>query len=155
MYQRRPKIDGWTLLELLAAIAISSVLATVAYGSYSSAVQRAKVTQATADIAKIHAGIERYRLNHHDELPDSLAEIGLALKDPWGAPYAYLNFDALPGNSNGPVRKDHNLVPLNSRYDLYSKGPDGESRAPLTAKASRDDIILANDGAFIGAASEY
>jgi general secretion pathway protein G len=155
MYQRRPKIDGWTLLELLAVIAISSVLATVAYGSYSGAVQRAKIAQATVDIAKIHAGIEKYRLNHGDELPDSLAEIGLDLKDPWGAPYAYLNFDTLPGNSKGPVRKDHNLVPLNSRYDLYSKGPDGESRAPLTAQASRDDIVLANDGAFIGPASEY
>ena len=34
-------------------------------------------------------------------------------------------------------------------------GPDGRSVAPLTVKASRDDIIRANDGSFYGLASEY
>jgi general secretion pathway protein G len=149
------KIRGWTLLELLATLAISGVLASVAYGSYSSAIQRARVASAIADIAKIHAAIERFRLNNNDALPNSLEQIGQALKDPWGRPYAYLSFDTLPANSIGPVRKDHNLVPLNSRYDLYSKGPDGETRPALTARSSRDDIIMANDGAFIGAAEDY
>lgn len=151
----RQKSYGWTLLELMAVLAISSVLATVAYGSYSSAIERANTTQAIVDIAKIHAALEKFKLNNGDDLPLTLAEIGMDLKDPWGEPYAYLNFDTLPGNSVGPIRKDHNLVPLNTRYDLYSKGRDGESRSPLTAKASRDDIIMANDGSFIGAASDY
>jgi general secretion pathway protein G len=44
---------------------------------------------------------------------------------------------------------------LNSAFDLYSAGPDGESRAPLTARASRDDIICGRDGGFIGRASEF
>jgi general secretion pathway protein G len=146
---------GWTLLELIAVIAISSVLATVAYGSYSSAIERARTSRAIGDIAKIHAAIEKYRLNNNDDLPLSLEEIGQDIDDPWGEPYAYLNFGTLPGKSKGPVRKDHNLVPLNSRYDLYSKGPDKQSRSPLTAKASRDDIIMANDGAYIGLAEDY
>jgi len=34
-------------------------------------------------------------------------------------------------------------------------GKDGASVPPLTAKASRDDIIRANDGRFIGLASDY
>jgi general secretion pathway protein G len=34
-------------------------------------------------------------------------------------------------------------------------GPDGDSRRPLTAQKSRDDIIRANDGAFIGIAQDY
>ncbi|MEE8106831.1 MAG: prepilin-type N-terminal cleavage/methylation domain-containing protein [Planctomycetota bacterium] len=63
------------------------------------------------------------------------------------------------GNGNGggvgQARKDHFLVPLNSDYDLYSKGPDGKSSPPLTAEASRDDIIRANDGAYFGLASDY
>lgn len=139
----------------MSVVAITAVLTTVAYGSYSSAIERAKIAQATVDIAKIHSAIEKYRLNHNDKLPASLAELGLDLKDPWGEAYAYLNFDTLPGKAKGPVRKDHNLVPLNSRYDLYSKGPDRVSRPPLTARASRDDIILANDGMFIGPASDY
>jgi hypothetical protein len=64
------------------------------------------------------------------------------------------------GNSGGgggkvQCRKDHNLHPINTDFDLYSMGPDGQSEAALTAKASRDDIIRASDGAFIGKASNY
>jgi general secretion pathway protein G len=55
----------------------------------------------------------------------------------------------------GKSRKNKNLTPINSYFDLYSKGKDGLSTLPLTAKASRDDVILANDGAFIGLASNY
>ena len=55
----------------------------------------------------------------------------------------------------GEVRKDRNLVPINTDYDLYSAGPDGNSVPPLTAAASRDDIVRANDGRFIGKAEEY
>jgi general secretion pathway protein G len=44
---------------------------------------------------------------------------------------------------------------LNSDYDLYSMGEDGESVPPLTAKQSRDDIIRANNGGFIGLAADY
>lgn len=149
------KLRGWTLLELMAVITIASVLASVAYSSYTNAIRRTRTTQAIADIVRIHAALERYKLDHRDELPLTLEEIGMALVDPWGEPYQYLNFDTLPGKSKGKVRKDRNLVPLNSRYDLYSKGPDRESRSPLTAKASRDDIIMASDGAFIGIAADY
>lgn len=149
------KSKGWTLLELLAALGVCSVLVAVGYNSYSSVIASVKVKQAIVDIAKAHAAIEKFRLNNNDALPTSLAEIGIDLKDPWGRAYAYLNFDTIPGNSEGPVRKDHNLIPLNSRYDLYSRGPDGLSFPPLTASASRDDIVMANDGAFIGPASEY
>lgn len=63
----------------------------------------------------------------------------------------YLNF-AL---GTGQPRKDHALHPLNTEFDLYSKGKDGESQAPLSANVSRDDIIRANDGQYIGLASNY
>ena len=46
-------------------------------------------------------------------------------------------------------------MPLNSTYDLYSKGKDGASAGPLTAQSSGDDIIRANDGGYIGLASGY
>ncbi len=55
----------------------------------------------------------------------------------------------------GEARKDHFLVPLNSDYDLYSVGKDGESRAPLSVPVSADDVIRANDGAYIGLAANY
>jgi general secretion pathway protein G len=87
-------------------------------------------------------------------LPLSLADVGMGnLLDPYGNPYEYLNFATAKGK--GSFRKDRFLVPINSDYDLYSKGQDGDSVAPLTAAKSRDDIIRANDGGFIGLASQY
>jgi general secretion pathway protein G len=34
-------------------------------------------------------------------------------------------------------------------------GPDGKTVAPLTAQDSRDDIIRANDGRYVGPAADY
>lgn len=98
--------------------------------------------------------IDRYRVNNNDAVPLSLADINANnMVDPWGTPYQYLNFSTVSGN--GQKRKDHNLVPINSEFDLYSKGADKQSVGPLTAAKSLDDVILANDGGYIGLASEY
>jgi general secretion pathway protein G len=59
------------------------------------------------------------------------------------------------GSYLGEARKDYFLVPLNSEYDLYSVGKDGESRPPLSVPVSADDVIRANDGAYVGLAANY
>ena len=59
------------------------------------------------------------------------------------------------GGSRGQARKDHDLVPINTDFDLYSQGPDGRSAPPLTAAMSRDDIVRANNGRYIGEAEGY
>lgn len=59
------------------------------------------------------------------------------------------------GGGGAQPRKDRFLVPINSDYDLYSVGPDGASAAPLTAATSRDDIIRASDGAYVGVAVNF
>ena len=101
--------------------------------------------------------IERYRTTRF-AIPETLTELGLdadLLVDPWGRPYQFLSFNSsIPGIA-GMIRKDHNLHPLNSEFDLYSFGKDGESRSPLTARASRDDVIWARDGGFVGLAEDY
>jgi general secretion pathway protein G len=56
---------------------------------------------------------------------------------------------------NGKARKDKFLVPINSDYDLYSDGQDGQSASPLTAKASQDDIVRAANGSYVGLASQF
>ena len=61
----------------------------------------------------------------------------------------------MDGAKVGQKRKDKSLHPLNSDYDLYSMGPDGQSQTAITAKASRDDTIRANNGGFIGVAEDY
>ena len=144
---------GITLLELMFAVAIVGILLAVALPSYARYVARANTAAAIADIAKIHLAIQTYVLNH-DAPPPDLAAIGKAgMLDPWDRPYEYLSFDGLKGK--GKMRKDKNLVPINTEYDLYSVGPDGDSVPPLTAKPSRDDIVMANNGGFIGLASDY
>jgi general secretion pathway protein G len=144
---------GFSLLDLMIALAIVGILLAVAVPSYERYVARANTSAAIADIARIHLAIETYKMNR-DAPPPDLAAIGMGgLLDPWGQPYAYLSFDGLDGK--GAMRKDKNLVPINTEYDLYSVGPDGESVPPLTAKPSRDDIVMANNGGFIGLAADY
>ncbi|HEY5809436.1 MAG TPA: prepilin-type N-terminal cleavage/methylation domain-containing protein [Povalibacter sp.] len=154
-FRGRASSRAFTLLELLAAVAVVGLLAGIAVPTYSRILQSQKTTTAVRDLGLISLALEKYR-TAHAELPMSLADVGLSdLRDPWGNPYQYLNFDAdIPG-INGLIRKDHNLHPINSDFDLYSKGPDGDSRAPLTARASRDDIVFARDGSFIGPAEDF
>ena len=85
--------------------------------------------------------------------PSDLAEVGKAtMLDPWGHAYGYVDHASSPP---GIWRKDKNIHPINSDFDLYSNGKDGTSVPALTAKPSRDDIVRANDGAFVGLASDY
>ena len=76
------------------------------------------------------------------------------MTDPWGNLYVYHKFVIPPGIA-AQARKDRFLVPINSQYDLYSMGKDGDSRLPLSVPVSQDDIVAANDGGFVGLASRY
>ncbi|HBZ70117.1 MAG TPA: prepilin-type cleavage/methylation domain-containing protein [Deltaproteobacteria bacterium] len=144
---------GITLLELLFVLAIISTLVALAQTGYSSYRNTVAIAQAISDIESISSAINHGTLTEGLPPPPTLASIGMdGMLDPWGNPYQYINHSLAP---KGQWRKDRFIVPINSDYDLYSMGPDGESVAPLTAKASQDDIIRANDGAYVGPASGY
>ena len=144
---------GFTLLELLAAVGIAAILAAISIPTYQSYMQKARVAHAVADIATIATLIGRYN-TVNNALPPDLATIGMdTLLDPWGFPYVYLSFTGL--NGKGQMRKDKNLNPINTQYDLYSVGADGQSRLPLTNPVSKDDVIMAYDGNYIGLAADF
>lgn len=146
---------GFTLVELLIAVAIIAVLTAIAVPSYSGYRDRVLVAQAKSDIRALESGIAQYYADNRG-FPDSLADIGKAgMLDPWKHPYEFLNLTSPAPGLMGKRRKDKNLVPINSDYDLYSMGKDGQSQAPLTAKHSRDDIVRASNGRFVGLASDY
>lgn len=108
------------------------------------------------DIRSLDSAIQRYWIAN-SAYPDDLSELGGSpMQDSWDATYRYLRIDGstLPG-IRGMQRKDKNLNPLNSDFDLYSAGPDGATRLPLTAAQSRDDVVRAGDGAFIGPARDH
>ena len=98
---------------------------------------------------------ELYR-QANDSYPAALSVVPQNnLLDPWGNPFQYLQIEG--GNVKGKdqMRKDKSLVPINSDYDLYGTGPDGKTSAPLTAQASQDDVIRANNAGYFGPASSY
>ncbi len=142
---------GVTLVELMIAVALVGLLAAIAVPSYESYLRKAKMAAAKKDILEISLRLDRVFMAV-GAYPASLAALGSVPLDPWGAPYRYLSMD---GATVGQKRKDKSLHPLNSDYDLYSMGPDGASQTALTAKASRDDIIRANNGGFVGVAEDY
>ncbi len=157
---------GFTLIELLAALVIASILTTISVALFGTSepncdspdarqapLMRAKIAQVTGDIGEIHMAASRFELSH-GRYPANLAEIGKdQMQDPWGNPYQYL---LVFGNeNNGHVRKDHNLHPVNSGYDIYSMGPNGVSASPFTSTPGKDDIVIADDGDYFGLACQY
>jgi general secretion pathway protein G len=144
---------GFTLVELMLAIATLGLIVGIAIPAYRDYLEQAKVNTAITEIRMLEVGIKAYE-TAVGTLPNSLSDIKHgAQKDPWGQAYRYLKIAGTKGLAN--VRKDRFLVPLNSDYDLYSNGGDGKSQAPLTARDSWDDIVRANDGGYVGLASKY
>ena len=143
--------QGVTLLELMAVVAVVAVLGAIAVPAFNGYVERSRMARTISDIGSISLQLYRWQLNTRT-FPATLAEAGLGGDDPWGKPYEYTRVAGTPDNQ---LRKDHNLHPINTDFDLYSMGADGDSRRPLTAQKSRDDIIRANNGAYIGLAENY
>ena len=225
--ERREHSGGFTLIELMLAVAIIGIMSSLAIPNYVGFLEKARMAKTVAEMNGIAKQIQLYSVAE-GQYPDSLGQIGLDnLRDQWGNPYQYLRINCMTqlsgmrdnidpshtgseglvlpvsvvfspitahvslavnvgnlqgrmylvaqggngnggggngngggGNGNGGCgsgqpRKDHFLHPINSDFDLYSMGKDGDSVAPLTAQKSRDDIIRANDGGYYGVASNF
>ena len=143
---------GFTVVELLIVFGIIGTLASIATPRFLMYKEKVKVTIAITEISTIGKEIMAYELANN-QYPDDLSELGLPnTTDPWGNPYQYIKVEGTPP---GQLRKDRFMVPVNSDFDLYSMGPDGESSSPFTAARSRDDIVRANDGGYIGAVENF
>lgn len=145
---------GFTILELLTVMVIIGILASMGAMKYTSFLRQAKIARAIGDIKAIQTDLMSIEAGD-SPLPATLDLIGRgAMRDPWGNPYQYNPFPPGKKVPNG-ARRDRFLVPINSTFDLYSMGEDGQTVPPLNAKKSADDIIRANDGGYIGLAANY
>jgi len=153
---RKRQRTGFTLIELLIAVAIIGVLAAMAAVRYEAYIERVRVTRAILDIKAIASDIDG-QTGEGAAPPVSLAAVGLARSDPWGFPYRYTPLRDATGRriNTGLARKDRFLVPLNDDYDLFSIGKDGVTNVRIVHATSRDDVVRANNGAFIGKADKY
>lgn len=133
-----------TIIELLAALAIASSLASLAVPKYHRVTQAARVARAIGDLKAIQT-----TLDSRDSLPDNLAGVGQNIIDPWGNPYVYVKFP------NAAPRVDRFGVVVNTTYDLYSIGEDEATASSFNAGVSFDDVVRANDGGFLGPAGRF
>lgn len=147
---------GLTLVELMLVLGAIGVLAALAMPAFHGHRERVRSAEAATHIRGLSILAKSFR-SEFSAYPPRLAMVSdqpIPL-DPWGNAYQYLPIEGAPAADKGSQRKDKNLVPINSDFDLYSFGADGESQPPLTAKPSHDDIVRAADGAYVGLASDY
>ncbi len=143
---------GFTLLEMMIVVAMLGALTALALPRYLAQLERAGRSKVINQIHLMEAEIKTFEFQS-GRLPLSLLELGLDGElDSWGNPFQFTNI-AVEGT--GKARKDKKLNPINTDYDLYSMGPDGVTASSLVSMPGRDDIVRANDGAFVGLAADY
>jgi general secretion pathway protein G len=137
---------GFTLVELIVVCAILGILATMALPAYNEYVNISKSKRAMTDIRELSTEISSYYLDN-GKYPDKLTDLHQGdFLDPWGSPYKYNNIKT----HGGPLMDPGNFETLNTEYDLYSKGPDLDSATAGGNPANKDDIVLFNDGIYVG-----
>ncbi len=142
---------GFSILQLVAAVAILGTLTVIAIPSFTGYIERARQTQALAELGEIEIAINEFSTNQAGQLPANLAAAGFpGAVDPWGNNWVYVNLTL-----GGSPRTDQSGTAVNTTYDLYSAGPDGATALSLIAGESEDDIIRASDGGFIGVVEDY
>jgi len=114
---RRPRDQGFTLLELLVVLSIIALLATVAGPQVLRYLGKARTETAKAQISAISTALELYALDNSTFPPQQFGlaalmqpppgatgwkgpylKSGTGLVDPWGRPYNY----RFPGRGGQP-----------------------------------------------------
>ena len=139
---------GFTLIELMVVVSIIGVLAAIATISYFSFIEKARIITAVNEINSIIKNIRIYQIDNPPPLPLNIVAFDSSyadFRDPWGNVYQY----------TAPPVRTRGGVPLNTEFDVYSLGRDGLSALDINAAVSQDDIIVADDGHYLGMASRY
>jgi general secretion pathway protein G len=147
---------GFSVVELMITVIIMGLLVAIALPIYSKSEKKIDSNSAMAFMTATSQKLEDYYAQH-GTYPATLSEIGIEepALDPWGNPYQYMPINIKPPPKKGKIRRDKNMNPLNTDFDLYSCGPDGRTQTQLTANFARDDIVRAGNGSYIGTAQDF
>lgn len=66
-----PRLNGFTLIELMITVVIASVLAAVAYPSFMNMVYKSRRADASAALTRVQQALERYRSSHTSYTTDN------------------------------------------------------------------------------------
>lgn len=137
---------GFTLVELIVVSLLIGILTLLALPVFTEVKLMTKNARAMTELREIEKVIIAYAIDRGGSFPDNLTLVQLdGARDPWGNPYYY---------SPTCTRLDGVLL-INGDFELYSKGPNGQSQESLEDPLSADDIIRAGDGGFIGTVDDY
>ncbi|MBW8831387.1 MAG: prepilin-type N-terminal cleavage/methylation domain-containing protein [Burkholderiales bacterium] len=76
------KAAGFTLIEMMCAVALTGVISSIAYPTYQNVVYKARRLDAQVALMQLQMAEERYRSDHSSY--GSLVELGLAARTPSG-----------------------------------------------------------------------
>jgi len=93
---RKLRNRGFTLIELMVALAIAGVLASVALPSFQSHIRKARRVDAQASLQRIQLEQVRWRA-HHDTYTTTLSDLGLTNS----SGQAYLQLSIADATSDG------------------------------------------------------
>lgn len=86
---RMRNTQGFTLIELMLAVSIVGILASLAVPNYIDFLEKARVARAISELHALAKEIKGFAIGGGG-YPDTLAQIGRStMLDPWGSPYRY------------------------------------------------------------------
>lgn len=88
-WARAGNTDGFTLIELMLAVSIVGILASLAVPNYIEFLEKTRVARAISELHALTKEIKGF-VSGGGAYPDTLAQIGRStMLDPWGSPYQY------------------------------------------------------------------
>ena len=88
---------GFTLIELMLAVSIVGILASLAVPNYIDFLEKARVARAISELHALTKEIKGFAMGG-GVYPDTLAQIGRStMLDPWGTPYRYYRINCNTG----------------------------------------------------------
>lgn len=132
---------GFTLIEMLIAVSVASVLSSIAFPSFQGTLHKARRTDAYVALMQAQAAQERWRANRRDYASD-LAAMGAPVRSSAGhytleVTSADADSYAIVAIASGSQARDaacrHLRVTMNGATTIHTSGPDALVANPAAA----------------------